>query len=48
MNRVGIRAANLMNLMLTVNIWFLVALCLFFLVLGLMVGGRSGSSRPRF
>ena len=35
----------MMNLMITVNLWFLVALCLLFLVIGLLLGARSGKSR---
>lgn len=34
-----------MDLLLTVNVWFLVALCLLFLVIGLILGTRSGSHR---
>ena len=33
---------NLMNITLTVNFWFVVSLCLFFLILGLLLGMRSG------
>jgi hypothetical protein len=32
-----------MDVMLTVNIWFLVSLCLICLVIGLLLGGRAGS-----
>jgi hypothetical protein len=43
-----------MDINFTVNLWFIVALCLFFLVIGgvsglLLGGGRSGShSRVRY
>jgi len=37
-----------MDITFTVNLWFVVALCLFFLVIGMMLGGgRSGGSRSR-
>jgi hypothetical protein len=29
-----------MDFMITVNIWFIVSLCLLFLVIGLLAGGR--------
>jgi hypothetical protein len=32
-----------MDMTLTVNIWFLVSLCLACLVVGLLLGGRAGS-----
>ncbi len=37
-----------MDITFTVNLWFLVALCLFFLVVGgLLFGSRSGGGRYR-
>jgi hypothetical protein len=32
-----------MDMTLTVNIWFLISLCLACLVIGLLLGGRAGS-----
>ncbi len=37
----------MMNFAVTVNLWFLLSLCLVFLVIGLLLGGRSGS-RDRY
>jgi len=36
-----------MNIMLTVNLWFLIALCLLSLVIGLVVGGGRGNGSSR-
>jgi len=36
-----------MDFSLTVNFWFLVSLCLVFLVIGLLIG-RSGGGRYRY
>ncbi len=37
-----------MSLLVTVNVWFLLSLCLAFLVIGLMIGGRNGRDRSRY
>ncbi len=37
-----------MNLLITVNVWFFLSLCLAFLVIGLIVGGRNGRDRVRY
>jgi hypothetical protein len=33
---------NIMNATVTVNFWFIITLCLVFLIVGLLVGGRRG------
>ncbi len=35
-----------MDMTLTVNLWFLLSLCLIFLVIGMLLAGRN--NRPRY
>jgi hypothetical protein len=37
-----------MDVMITVNLWFIVALCFLSLIVGLLMGGGGGGGRRRY
>jgi uncharacterized Tic20 family protein len=37
-----------MNMMITVNFWFLVSMCLIFAVIGIILGARAASRGDRY